>query len=211
MDELKTKGHNPYYIPVGGSVPLGAAGYLNAMLEITYQSALDGIQYDYLVHATGSGGTQAGLVMGAKSFNNKIEVIGAAVGGGNKSEQVDKISKIIDDSKEEFELNFDYTLEDLIIYNQYAGGGYGHISEQKLEAIKIMAQTEGIIIDPVYTATAMACLIDLVRKGELNDHHNILFLHTGGAVAIYPYKEPLRAYLKGKNLPWQIPDWSPIN
>ena len=211
IDELCSNGHNPYYIPVGGSVPLGAAGYLNAMLEIAYQSASEGIQFDYLVHATGSGGTQAGLVMGAKAFNTNIKVIGAAVGWGEKREQVEKVSKIIDESKEIFELNFNYNQDDVIIYNEYVGGGYGHVSEQKLEAVKIMAQTEGIMIDPVYTATAMACLIDLVRKGELTEDHNILFLHTGGAVALYPYKEPIQAFLQQKPLPWKIPDWSPSN
>jgi L-cysteate sulfo-lyase len=209
MNELRSNGHNPYYIPVGGSVPLGAAGYLNAMLEITYQSASEGIQYDYLIHATGSGGTQAGLVMGAKAFNTNINVIGSAVGWGEKREQVEKVSKIIEESIKEFELDFNYTSNDVVIYNEYVGGGYGHVSEQKLEAVKIMAQTEGIVIDPVYTATAMACLIDLVRKGELTKDHNILFLHTGGAVALYPYKEPIKAYIQEKQLPWEIPEWAP--
>jgi len=209
MDELKKKGHNPYYIPIGGSIPLGAAGYLNAMLELMYQSVKEGIHFDYLVHATGSGGTQAGLVMGAKAFNTNINIIGATVGWDEKKEQIEKVSKIIDESKISFELDFNFKPKDLIIYTDYKGGGYGFVSEQKLEAVKIMAQTEGIMIDPVYTATSMACLIDLTRKKELNKNHNVLFLHTGGAVALYPYKEPIQAYLQNKALPWKIPDWSP--
>jgi len=209
IDELRKKGNNPYYIPIGGSVPLGAAGYLNAILELMYQSVKEGIHFDYLIHATGSGGTQAGLVMGAKAFNTNINIIGATVGWDEKKEQIGKVSKIIDESKISFELDFDFKPKDLIIYTDYKGGGYGFVSEQKLEAVKIMAQTEGIMIDPVYTATSMACLIDLIRKKELNKNHNVLFLHTGGAVALYPYKEPIQAYLQNKALPWKIPDWSP--
>jgi L-cysteate sulfo-lyase len=209
MEDLKELGHNPYYIPVGGSVPLGAAGYLNAMLELMYQSASEGLQFDYLVHATGSGGTQAGLVMGAKAFNTKIKVIGAAVGYGEKRDQVEKVSRIIDESRETFQLDFNYTSEDVTVYNEYVGGGYGYVSEMKLEAVKLLAQTEGIMIDPVYTATSMACLIDLVREGEFNKDQNIVFLHTGGAVALYPYKEPIRNYLTEGIIPWKIPDWSP--
>jgi D-cysteine desulfhydrase family pyridoxal phosphate-dependent enzyme len=209
MNELIEKGHKPYSIPVGGSIPLGAAGYLNAMLEIMYQSVKEGIHFDYLVHATGSGGTHAGLVMGAKALNTNINVIGTTVGWGEKREHIEKVSNIIKESKKSFELDFKYSPKDLIIYTDYQGGGYGFVSEQKLEALKILAQTEGIMIDPVYTATSMACLIDLIKKKELNKNHKVLFLHTGGAVALYPYKEPIQAYLKNKELPWKIPDWSP--
>ena len=73
----------------------------------------------------------------------------------------------------------------------------------------MLAETEGLLIDPVYTATAMACLIDLVRKGKFKKTDNILFLHTGGAVALFPYKEPIKEYVQGKDLPWIKPEWSP--
>ena len=82
------------------------------------------------------------------------------------------------------------------------------MSNAKLEALKILAENEGILIDPVYTATAMACLIDLVRKKKFKKSDNVLFLHTGGAVALFPYKNPIRSYIKGKSLPWSKPDWS---
>lgn len=210
VQELKDEGHNPYFIPVGGSVPLGAAGYLNAMLELMHQTAEQGLQFDYLVHATGSGGTQAGLILGSKAFSTNIKVVGAAVGWSEKREQVEKVCKIIDESKEQFELDFGYSHEDVVIYNEYVGGGYGFITKQKLEAVKMLAQTEGIMIDPVYTATAIACLIDLIKKEEFHRDQNILFLHTGGAVALYPYKDPIRSYLKEGKIPWKIPDWSPV-
>ncbi|MCW4051245.1 MAG: D-cysteine desulfhydrase family protein [Candidatus Bathyarchaeota archaeon] len=209
MEVLKKQGHNPYYMPVGGSIALGAAGYLNAMLELTYQMVQEGTQFDYLVHATGSGGTQAGLVAGTKAYNSGVKIIGAAVGLTEKQVQINKVKEIVLDTMEKFELNFKLNNDDIIVYNEYVGGGYGFITEQKAEAIKLLAETEGIFIDPVYTATAMACLIDLVRKSEFTEKDNVVFLHTGGAVALFPYKEPLKAYINNEKLPWSIPSWSP--
>jgi len=209
VKELQGKGNVPYYMPVGGSNSLGAAGYINAMLELTYQQAVEGVQFDYLVHATGSGGTQAGLVTGAKAFNAGMKVLGAAVGWTEKEEQASKVKSIVEDCKKKFELDFELADEDMVVYNEYAGGGYGFMSEQKLEAVKLLAETEGMMIDPVYTATAMACLIDLAKKKKLTKKHNVVFLHTGGAVALFPYREPLKAHVLGQKLPWTVPKWSP--
>lgn len=120
-----------------------------------------------------------------------------------------RVKDIIQDTKERFELEFTVEDDDVVAYNEYVGGGYGYISKEKAEAVKLLAETEGLCIDPVYTATAMACLIDLVKKGEFKKRHNVLFLHTGGAVALFPYKEPLKAYSENRQLPWTIPKWSP--
>jgi L-cysteate sulfo-lyase len=209
MKELQAQGHTPYFIPVGGSNYLGAAGYINAMLELTYQQAVEGVQFDYLVHATGSGGTQAGLVTGVKAFNAGMKVVGAAVSLTEKTDQASRVRSIVEDCRKQFELDFELSDDDFVVYNEYAGGGYGFMSEGKLEAVKVLAETEGIMIDPVYTATAMACLLDLVRRKKFTKKHNVVFLHTGGAVALFPYREPLKAYVTGQRLPWTIPKWSP--
>jgi len=209
VEQLKKEGRNPYFTPVGGSDPIGASAYMNAVLELSYQANKEGIHFDSLIHATGSGGTQAGLVMGAKAFNTGIKIIGAAVGWTEKEAQIEKVRAIVEESKKKYSLDFQLNDEDLIVYNEYVGGGYGFMSDAKLEAVKMLAETEGLLIDPVYTATAMACLIDMVRKGKFKKTDNILFLHTGGAVALFPYKDPIKAYLQGKSLPWTIPEWSP--
>jgi L-cysteate sulfo-lyase len=209
VEQLKTEGRHPYYIPVGGSNPIGASAYMNAVLELIYQANEEGIHFDSLIHATGSGGTQAGLVIGAKAFNSGIKVIGAAVGWTEKQRQIKKIRSIVEESKKKYEIDFQLKDEDLIVYDEYVGGGYGFMSDAKLDAVKMLAETEGLLIDPVYTATAMACLIDLVKKDKLNKTDNILFLHTGGAVALFPYKDPIKAYVQGKPLPWIKPEWSP--
>jgi len=211
IEQLKSEGKEPYYIPVGGSDPTGASAYMNAVLELTYQANEKGLHFNSLIHATGSGGTQAGLIMGAKAFNTGIKIIGAAVGWTRKNDQIEKVRKIVTDAKEKYDLDFQLTDEDVTVYDEYVGGGYGFMSEKKLEAVQILAETEGIMLDPVYTATAMACLIDLVRKGKFTKKDKILFLHTGGAVALFPYKEPIKAYLKNETLPWIKPEWSPDN
>jgi 1-aminocyclopropane-1-carboxylate deaminase/D-cysteine desulfhydrase-like pyridoxal-dependent ACC family enzyme len=209
METKRKAGRNPYFIPIGGSVPLGAAGYVNAMLETFNQSSELGVDFDYLIHGTGSGGTQAGLVMGARALNTGTKIIGAAVDWTSKEEQQADVNKIIRDSRDVLNLEVEIPLSDIIVYNEYVGGGYGFISKEKAEAVKVLAETEGILIDPVYTATAMACLIDLCKKKKFKKNDNVLFLHTGGAVALFPYREPLKAYSKGKQLPWTVPDWSP--
>jgi L-cysteate sulfo-lyase len=209
MRELRDKGHNPYYMYLGGSTPLGAAGYLNAMLELAYQAADQGIQFDYLVHATGSGGTQAGLVLGAKAFNSNIKIIGALDSLKEKQEQIDRVKKIIDEAKDQFELDLNVRDEDLVVYNEYSGGGYGFMSEGKAQAVKLLAETEAIMIDPVYTAVAIACLVDLIKKKKFTKKENVVFLHTGGAVALFPYRDSLKAYILGESFPWTIPKWSP--
>ncbi len=209
MEQLKTDGKKPYYTPVGGSDPTGASAYMNAVLETNYQANDLGVHFKSLIHATGSGGTQAGLVMGAKAFNTGMQIIGAAVGWTEKKEQVEKVKKIVLDSQQKYDLDFTLKDEDITVYNEYVGGGYGFMTVAKLEAVQMLAETEGLLIDPVYTATAMACLIDLVRKGTYKKTDNILFLHTGGAVALFPYKEPIKAYVRGEKLPWEKPEWSP--
>ena len=209
MEAKRKAGRNPYFIPIGGSVPLGAAGYVNAMLETFNQSSELGVDFDYLVHGTGSGGTQAGLVMGARALNTGTKIIGAAVDRTSKEEQQADVNQIIQDSHDILGLEVEIPLSDIVVYNEYVGGGYGFISKEKAEAVSLLTETEGIFIDPVYTATAMACLIDLCRKKKFKKRDNVLFLHTGGAVALFPYRGPLKAYSSGKPFPWTVPDWSP--
>jgi len=209
MEELEAAGHRPYLLTAAGSTPLGVAGYMNAMLELASQAVELGIDIDYLVHATGSGGTQAGLVIGAKAFSTGIKVIGATTGGRPREEQIENVSKLIDESLKFFELDLEIDEDDVIVYDQYAGGGYGFITEGKAEAVKLAAETEGLFLDPVYTGTSMACLIGLCREGFFKPDDVVVFLHTGGPAALFPYKGPLKAYALGEAPSWIIPPWSP--
>jgi 1-aminocyclopropane-1-carboxylate deaminase/D-cysteine desulfhydrase-like pyridoxal-dependent ACC family enzyme len=147
--------------------------------------------------------------MGAKAFNTGMKIMGVTTGWGEASKTKEKVRSIVEEAMNRYDLDFTLTDDDLIVYTGYAGDGYGIMSEDKLGAVKLLAETEGIMIDPVYTATSMACLIDLAREGDFRKTDNVVFLHTGGAVALFPYKEPLRSYLEGKPLPWKTPEWNP--
>lgn len=210
MEELKAAGHRPYLSANMGSTPLGDLGYINAVLELLQQAVELGIDINYLVHATGSGGTQSGLVIGVKAFSTNIKVIGSTTGSRSKDQQVGNVSNLIDGCLRFLELDLKITEDDLFIYDEYAGGGYGFISEGKAEAIKMVAETEGLFLDPVYTSSAMACLIDLCRGGFFKPDDVVVFLHTGGPAALFPYKTPLKAYALGEAPPWTVPPWSPL-
>ena len=119
-----------------------------------------------------------------------------------------RIREIVEDSRDVLGIDIKLDDGDFHVYNEYVGGGYGFMSKEKLEAVRLLADTEGLFIDPVYTATAMACLIDLCREGTFKEGKNVVFLHTGGVVALFPYKEPIRAYTNGKEVPWTISEWS---
>ncbi|MBM3292415.1 D-cysteine desulfhydrase family protein, partial [Candidatus Bathyarchaeota archaeon] len=164
MERLRKEGHKPYYMPVGGSVMLGAMGYMNAVLEIMNQSQEMGVYFNYIVHCTGSGGTQAGLVLGVKAFNSDTKIISVADDSSPPDEHIAKAWPIINEARKTLGINISVTDEDLNVLNDFGGGGYGFISEEKIEAVKFLAETEGIFLDPVYTAPAMAQLIDLVKK-----------------------------------------------
>ena len=210
VEKLKASGRRPYLLTDAGSTPPGVAGYINAMLELLQQTVELGIDIDYLVHATGSGGTQSGLILGARGFNTNVKIIGSTTGSRSKDQQIENVSNIMDESLRFLQLDLKITEEDIIIYDQYAGDGYGFMTEGKAEAIKIVAETEGLFLDPVYTGSAMACLIDLCREGFFKPDDVVVFLHTGGAVALFPYKTPVKAYASGKALPWTVPPWSPL-
>lgn len=209
LEDLKKAGHKPIRLLNTGSTPLGVVGHVNYMLELLAQIVEKGWKINYLVHATGSGGTQAGLVIGAKAFNTGIKVIGSTTGSRSKQEATENVGGLIQETLKFLKLDLKITMDDIIIHDQYAGQGYGFMNEAKAEAIKILAETEGLYLDPVYTASAMACLLDLCRQGYFQKEDGVLFSHTGGTAALFPYKAALKAYNQGKPFPWIIPPWSP--
>ena len=208
MEELKTQGRNPYYIPVGGSNPIGASGYIRCMLELHTQSIERGISITQLYHSTGSGGTQAGLVLGAKAFSTGIKVIGVSSGSGDAVSKTKLLMSLSEETAEFLEIEARVTPDDINVLTQY-GESYGYVTEAKMEAVKLCAETEGLFIDPVYTAPVMAAIIDNARNGTLTEDDTVVFLHTGGIAALFAYKEALKAYTMGEPIPWKIPEWSP--
>ena len=207
-EQLYQEGRKPYIISNAGSSPLGVAGYINAILEILVQSIQMGTKIDYIIHATGSGGTQAGLIIGAKAFNIGSKVWGISV--SHSTTKGNRISDLIRKSIQFLDLDFSLNKEDITIIDEYVGEGYGIIYEEVLETINLVAETEGIFLDPVYTGKAMVGLIDLIRKNQFNKEDTVLFLHTGGAAALFPYKIPIQTFKKTGKLTWTKAPWSRV-
>ena len=205
MDELVREimewGYQTYVVPIGGSKPgwsmekpLGALAYVDAYLELREQLSNRDVTPDYIIHASGSGGTQAGLTLAAGILNPKIKVLGISVSEKPK-EYEEEIWEIIQDTAEALELKTNISRENIHILDDYVGKGYGILDKPVTDAIRITAETEGIFLDPAYTGKAMAGLLDLVQEGYFNKSDRIVFWHTGGTAALFPNKRDLMKYL----------------
>jgi D-cysteine desulfhydrase family pyridoxal phosphate-dependent enzyme len=182
-DTLRAAGGRPYVIPVGGSVPTGAVGYVAAVEELADQLAERGEQVDRIVFASGSAGTHAGLLVGVKALD-----LGARVEGINDDKVGDLLAKIQGLARAtaaHLGLDLSFFEGDFILHDAYGAPGYGVITDAEREAIRLLARTEGIIVDPVYTGRALAGLIDLVRQGIYGPDETVLFWHTGGTAGLF--------------------------
>lgn len=180
FQEAWEAGRRPYLIPYGGSNPLGAAAYVAAMGEFLDQ----GVRIDKIVFASSSGGTQAGLVVGARAFDFSGEVLGISVDEPQSVLQA-RVAVLANVTADFLDLPARFEPEEIRVNADYLGGGYGVVGEPEREAIRLFAQTEGLLLDPVYTGRAAAGLIDLYRTGGLRKDESVLFWHTGGAPALF--------------------------
>jgi len=185
-EEIEDEGKVPYIIPTGGSTSLGALGYVLFMKEIAEQSKEMDIIFDYFVFGTGSAGTQAGLILGKKFYYPKIEIMGIC-SGDSKDFIFSEVKKIISNFQEEWSIDMEIDDKEIVILEGYFGKGYGDPSKDMIDVVKLIAQLEGIFLDPVYNGKAMVGLIDLVTREEIPVDSNILFLHSGGGPAIFSY------------------------
>lgn len=187
-EKLRGQGKTPYVIPGGGSNPIGALGYVNCARELADQAAATGLKIDALVHATGSSGTQAGLVVGLAAIQSDIHLLGIGVRAPReKQEQMvfdlaqrtaDYIGNGLQIDRGSVRANCDYV-----------GPGYGLPTDGMIAAVKMLAQTEGLLFDPVYSGKGLDGLIDQVRKGYFDGMENVVFLHTGGSAALFGYAD----------------------
>jgi L-cysteate sulfo-lyase len=183
---LESDGRRPYVIPGGGSTPMGALGYVNAALELINQAAERGLRIDHLVHATGSAGTQAGLVAGLQAMNSSINLLGIGVRAPREKQEA-MVHTLGQRTWELLGLPGELRRESVQANCDYVGEGYGVPTASMVEAVTLLARTEGILLDPVYSGKGMAGLIDLVRKGSYKNDENVVFLHTGGSAALFGY------------------------
>ena len=185
-EELRAQGRKAYFIPGGGSNVVGALGYVDCALELLQQANHSGLRIDYLVHATGSTGTQAGLLAGLEGANTGIPVIGISV-RQPKARQEDAVYALAQATAAHLGVKGGIDRSRVVAYDDYVGGGYGVPTPAMVEAVALTARCEGILLDPVYSGKGMAGLIDLVRKGFFRREDNVVFLHTGGATALFAY------------------------
>lgn len=185
-DKFRAEGRNVYTIPGGGSNPTGALGYVNCAFEMLAQFNDRALKVDHIVHATGSAGTQAGLITGLKAMNANIPLLGIGV-RAPKAKQEENVYNLAVKTAEKLGCPGVVSREDVVANTDYVGEGYGIPTEGGIEAIKMFAELEAILLDPVYSAKGAAGFIDLIRKGHFKKGERVVFLHTGGSVALFGY------------------------
>ena len=182
----RKSGARIYTIPGGGSNPTGALGYVNAALELLTQLNDTGLTIDHIIHATGSAGTQAGLVAGLAAMNADIPLLGIGV-RAPQAKQEENVFALATATAEKLGCPGVVAREAVATNCDYVGDGYGIPTDGCLEAISLFAECEGILLDPVYSAKGAAGLIDLIRSGHFTAGQRVMFIHTGGAAALFGY------------------------
>ncbi len=185
-DAIRADGKVPYIIPGGGSNAIGALGYVNCALETLAQANDMGLHIDHLVTATGSAGTQAGLVVGLEATNSHIPLLGIGVRAA-RQKQEENVYNLACKTADYMGISGCVSRHKVIANCDYVGGGYGVPTDSMLEAVTMMAREEAILMDPVYSGKGLAGLIDLIRSGFFKQDENVVFLHTGGSAALFAY------------------------
>lgn len=183
FEAQQSTGYKPYLIPYGGSNAIGGLAYADAFEEMLCQ----GMCPDWIVFASSSGGTQAGMVVGAKRSEFSGSVLGISVDAPEKALK-DVVVPLVKQISERMGEKIGVSYDEVLVNDHYIGAGYGMMGEPEIEAIQLFARFEGIILDPVYTGRAAAGLIDLIRKGTFKNSDKVLFWHTGGLPALFAEK-----------------------
>ncbi len=188
LAELEAGGRRGYAIPGGGSNALGALGYVSCAEEVLHQSTGMGVAFDRLVCASGSAGTHAGLAVGLERAGAGVALTGISVRRA-AAEQEGNVHRLAEDTARLLALPRPVPREAIRVRDDWVGTGYSIPTDAMVEAVRLCASLEGVLLDPVYTGKAMAGLIGLVREGAFGPGENVLFLHTGGSPVLYAYRD----------------------
>ena len=192
---MEADGRRPYVIPVGGSNSVGALGYVAAMFEFVDQLKEQGRGVDRIFFATSSGGTQAGLILGAQlaGFTGRITAVSIDQTPDDKSEEkfLAEVCRVTNGAAELLNAGSRLTVADFDVNYDYLGGGYGVVGDLERETIQLLARTEGLLVGPVYTARAFGAMLDQIRHGQFNAGETWLFWHTGDETALHAYADDL--------------------
>ena len=191
--ELRSKGRRPYVIPFGGSNPTGALGFVAAVRELKAQLSALGERIDCLILPSSSGGTHAGLAVGADIFGLDAGIVGIGIDRGSPGEPSyeSELAALANLTAQRLGADPRYDAGAFRMRYGYFGGGYAVVGEGERKAIGLAGAREGILLDPVYTARAMAGLIDMIRKGEFTSRDVVLFWHTGGIPAVFDHAKDI--------------------
>lgn len=184
--KVEAEGKKPYIIPMGGSNEIGAIGYVACAEEINSQLRESSIDIDYIITPTGSAGTHAGLLTGMAESSHNIPIVGISV-NNEKSIQEENVYKLVNKTSDYLNLKNRIEKSSVKVFDDYIGPGYSLSTDGMIEAVKLLSQREGILLDPVYTGKTMAGLIDLIRQGYFKKGEKVLFMHTGGSPALFNY------------------------
>ena len=190
-DELAAVGKKPYIVPGGASNAIGAMGYAVCAEETMGQLNEMRLDIDHIIVPSGSAGTHAGMAVGMAGVNGGIPISGVNV-SRTKDVQEEIVYNLAVELAEKIGVKGGVAREDIVCFDQYVGPGYSLPTDSMVEAVKLFAKNEAVLLDPVYSGKAAAGLIDLVRKGHFSDGANVLFLHTGGSPALYAYMDTFR-------------------
>ena len=190
-DEVRAAGGKPFVFPGGSSNPTGALGYVDCAMELLQQFEQQDLSVDHIVTATGSAGTQAGLITGLKASNSDIPLLGIGV-NAPRDAQEEKVYDLACETADFIGKPGIVAREAVVANCDYVGDGYGIPTAAMNEAVLLLARLEGLLFDPVYSGKALAGMIDLVRRGDFSDAKTIVFLHTGGAAALFAYVDQLQ-------------------
>ena len=188
--ELREQGETPYVIPGGGSNPVGALGYVGCALEILAQCSDADIVPDRIVTATGSAGTQAGLLVGLNANSSGVPLLGIGVNAPREAQE-EKVYKLAVATAELVGAPDSIVREDVVANCNYVGEGYGIPTKAMNDAVVLLARLEGLLFDPVYSGKALAGMLDLIRSGEIGSEETVVFVHTGGSAALFAYHDRL--------------------
>jgi L-cysteate sulfo-lyase len=188
--EVEAAGGTPYIIPGGASSPVGDLGYVACAEELLQQFDEQDVSFDHMVIPSGSAGTHAGLIVGLRGNGSDLPILGIGV-NVPRHEQEDKVFELACDTAEFVDRRGCVIREDIVADCNYVGRGYGEPTAAMNEAVLMLARTEGLLFDPVYTGKALAGLIDYVREGRFEKGQTVLFVHTGGVAGLFAYADIL--------------------
>jgi L-cysteate sulfo-lyase len=184
--QLREQGRKPYIIPGGGSNALGSLGYVDCVLELQRQCEAMGLRKPHLVHATGSAGTQAGLVAGVHALGLNWPITGIGVRAPREAQET-RVYELAQRTLALLGVTEPLPRSRVVADDRFIGAGYGIATDGMVEAVTMLARTEGILADPVYTGKGLAGLLDMIRNGRFQPDEDVIFVHTGGSAGLFGY------------------------